>query len=67
MTPELAATTCDVFLSPAGGFEPEARVNIAGMRQVLGLRSEYGQPRKSLSDPLKYLDLTHCEAAAALR
>lgn len=66
MTPELAAATCEVFLSRSGGFDPEARVNLAGMQQVLALRSEYGRPQKDLRDPQKYLDLSHYEAARKL-
>ena len=64
MTPELAAAVCNVFLSRPGGFEPEARVDIAGMRQVLDLRSEYGRPQKKLTDPQKYLDLGYYDAAS---
>lgn len=63
MTPELAAATCDVFFARPGGFEPEARIDIEGMKQVLALRSEYGQPQKDLTDPQKYLDLSYYEAA----
>jgi hypothetical protein len=33
------------------------------VRRVLALRSEYGQPRKLLGDPMKYLDLTYYERA----
>jgi ABC-type nitrate/sulfonate/bicarbonate transport system substrate-binding protein len=66
MTPELAAATCDIFLARPGGFEPEARADLAGMRQVLELRSEYGRPKKNLNDPEKYLDLGYYEAAGKL-
>ena len=37
--------------------------SIEGVRRVLALRSEYGQPRKPLGDPMKYLDLTYYERA----
>jgi len=66
MTPELASDVCGVFLNPAGGFEPEARVNVAGMQQVLDLRSEYGQPQKKLTEPEKYFDPSYYKAARAL-
>jgi ABC-type nitrate/sulfonate/bicarbonate transport system substrate-binding protein len=66
MTPELAAATCDIFLARPGGFEPEARADPAGMMQVLALRSEYGLPKKVLTDPEKYLDLDYYEAAGKL-
>ena len=54
MTPELAAATCEIFLSPDGGFEPAARLNPAGMKAVLALRSEYGRPQKILANENKY-------------
>jgi ABC-type nitrate/sulfonate/bicarbonate transport system substrate-binding protein len=66
MTAELASATCGVFLGPIGGFDPEARINVAGMRQVLELRSEYGRPQKKLSDPEKYFDLVYYRAAREL-
>jgi hypothetical protein len=66
ITPELAAATCDIFLARPGGFEPEARADPAGMMQVLALRSEYGLPKKVLTDPEKYLDLDYYEAAGKL-
>ncbi len=62
MTPEVAAATCEIFLGK-NGFEPQAQIDLAGIRQVLELRSEYGQPKKQLSDPQKYLDLSFYEAA----
>ena len=66
MTPELASDVCGVFLNPIGGFEPEARLNVAGMQQVLNLRSEYGQPQKKLPDPRKYFDLDYHKTAREL-
>ena len=35
----------------------------AGMRTVLRLRSKFGSPRKTLTDPLKYVDLSYYEKA----
>jgi len=66
MTPELAAATCNIFLGKPGGFEPEARIDRAGIQQVLALRSEYGHPKKALTDPDKYLDLSYYDAARRL-
>lgn len=62
MTPELAAATCQIFLGK-GGFEPEAKLDIEGFKKVLELRSEYGKPQKSLSNPDKYIDLSYYDAA----
>ena len=66
MTPELASDVCGVFLDPVVGFEPDARMNVAGMQQVLDLRSEYGQQQKKLPDPGKYFDLAYYKAAREL-
>ncbi|OLB98209.1 MAG: hypothetical protein AUH30_08640 [Candidatus Rokubacteria bacterium 13_1_40CM_68_15] len=67
MTPELAARTYDVLLAPSGGFDRHAAVDLDGVRTVLKLRSEYGQPPKPLTDPTKYLDLTYYERARRSR
>jgi ABC-type nitrate/sulfonate/bicarbonate transport system substrate-binding protein len=63
MTPELAAATCEIFLAKSGGFEPEAKLDMEGFKTVLELRSEYGKPQKTLTDPAKYIDLSFYEAA----
>lgn len=67
MTPELAAKTYDVLLAPSGGFERHAAIDLDGVRTVLRLRSEYGQPPKSLTDPTRYVDLTYYERARRSR
>ncbi len=63
MTPDLAAKTYEVLLAPTGGFEPKAALDVEGVRTVLKLRSEYGQPKKELTDPARYYDLTYHERA----
>ncbi len=67
MTPELAAKTYDVLLAPSGGFDRQAAITMDGVRSVLLLRSEYGQPQKTLTDPMKYVDLTYYERAGRSR
>jgi len=63
MSPTLAAKTYDVVLSPSGGFLRGARPDLTGIRRVLELRSRYGQPHRTLADPMKYLDLSYLERA----
>jgi len=63
MTPELAAKTYDVLLAPTGGFDPKAELDVEGVRTVLKLRSEYGEPKKELTDPARYFDLTYYQRA----
>jgi ABC-type nitrate/sulfonate/bicarbonate transport system substrate-binding protein len=67
MTPELAESTCKIFLADRGGFDKEARVDVEGIKQVLDLRSEYGEPKKKFTDPRKYLDLGFFDAARAMK
>lgn len=64
MTPAMATETCAVYLAPDGGFERRARLSRSGMDTVLALRSEYGRPQKTLTDPDRYVDLTWYEKAA---
>ena len=63
MSPELAAKSYDVLLDPKQGFTRNAAIDRAGVRTVLALRSEYGEPKKSLNDPAKYIDLSYYRAA----
>jgi ABC-type nitrate/sulfonate/bicarbonate transport system substrate-binding protein len=62
MSPELAAQSYAVLLG-AKGFAPRAEIDFAGGQKVLELRSEYGQPTKSLTDPMRYYDPKYYEAA----
>ena len=63
MSPELAARSYDILLDPKNGFARKAEIDMGGVRTVLALRSEYGEPRKTLTDPAKYIDLTYYEKA----
>jgi ABC-type nitrate/sulfonate/bicarbonate transport system substrate-binding protein len=62
LSPELAQATYSDFVGPRG-IAAKAQLDIAGMRKVLELRSEYGQPKKSLTDPARYYDSQYYEAA----
>jgi len=67
MSEHLASKSYDILLDPQSGFSKKAELNLEGVRTVLSLRSEYGNPRKSLSDPSKYLELIYYEMARAGR
>ena len=54
MTPEIAEASYKELLDPSTGLQRKAELDIEGLRTVLALRSEYGQPRKTLNDPMKY-------------
>ncbi len=52
-----------VLLSPTDGFQRKARIDMEGVKTVLALRSKYGKPQKSLTDPEKYYDPGYYEEA----
>jgi ABC-type nitrate/sulfonate/bicarbonate transport system substrate-binding protein len=53
MSDEVAAQTHAV-MTGATGFTPNAELDVDGVRRVLALRSEYGHPKKEMTDPTKY-------------
>ena len=61
MSAELAAQSYAVLAGPKG-FTRKAELDLAGVRKVLALRSEYGQPKKSLTDPMRYYDPKYYQA-----
>ena len=46
----------EVMFAEKEGFQKKAKIDIEGCRTVLRLRSEFAQPHKDLTDPLKYVD-----------
>jgi ABC-type nitrate/sulfonate/bicarbonate transport system substrate-binding protein len=56
MTPELAKRTYALFVDPKAGLYRDLRVDPEGLKVVLGLRAKYGEPRRELGDPAKYVD-----------
>jgi ABC-type nitrate/sulfonate/bicarbonate transport system substrate-binding protein len=63
MTPALAKQSYDLLLGDKGGLSRDLAPDLTGMRTVLRLRSKFGSPRKALTDPLKYVDLSYHEKA----
>ena len=59
---ELASQSYGVLVSPRG-FAPDGALDIAGVNRVLALRSEYGEPKKPLTDPTRYYDPQYFDAA----
>jgi ABC-type nitrate/sulfonate/bicarbonate transport system substrate-binding protein len=45
-----------LLLGEREGIQRRARLDIDGIRKVLELRSQYGEPKKTLTDPAKYVD-----------
>jgi ABC-type nitrate/sulfonate/bicarbonate transport system substrate-binding protein len=48
-----------------GGFTRKAQISLRGARTVLSVRSQYGEPKKKLADPHKYVDLAYYRKATA--
>jgi ABC-type nitrate/sulfonate/bicarbonate transport system substrate-binding protein len=65
MTPALARQSYDLLLADKGGLARDLAPDAAGIRTVLELRTKFGMPRKSLTDPSKYVDLGYYEKAFA--
>src|SRR5438094_216943 len=65
MTPALAKQAYDILRADKGGLYRNLAPDAAGIRTVLALRSKYGTPQKTLTDPSKYVDLSYYEKASA--
>jgi|SRR6476660_42082 ABC-type nitrate/sulfonate/bicarbonate transport system substrate-binding protein len=63
MREPVALKSYDILLDPKNGFSRKAELDLEGVRTVLALRSEYGNPRKVLTDSSKYLQLRYYEMA----
>ena len=46
-----------IVLDPVLGLAGSDVIDEAGMAAILALRSKFGQPRKDLTDPSRYIDL----------
>ncbi len=67
MTPALAKQSYDLLLAEQGGLARDLAIDMPGVRTVLALRSKYGTPQKTLTDPAKYIDLGYHEKAFGKR
>lgn len=60
-----AESVYGALTSGKGGINHGARINIEGVKMLLSLRSDYGEPKKTLNDPMKYVDLAYYAKATA--
>lgn len=67
MTPALAKQAYDALLGDKVGVTRDAALDVEGIRTVLALRSKYGMPRKTLVDPMRYIDTSYYEKASGRR
>ncbi|ABE31830.1 NMT1-like family protein [Paraburkholderia xenovorans LB400] len=51
-----AETAYRILLDPETGMQRKAQIEMDGVAQVLSLRSKWGRPQKTLTDPSKYYD-----------
>jgi ABC-type nitrate/sulfonate/bicarbonate transport system substrate-binding protein len=65
MTPSLAKRAYDVLLAEQGGLARDAALDMAGIKTVLDLRTKYGTPQKTLTDPARYIDTSYYRKALA--
>jgi hypothetical protein len=67
MTPPLAKQSYDLLLADKGGITRDLALDVDGIRTVLQLRSKYGLPRRELTDPAPYIDLSFYNKAFGIR
>lgn len=60
---ESANKAWEVLLTGLEGFQKKGKLDRAGIATVLKLRSEFGVPQKSLTDPGKYVDESYYNKA----
>jgi ABC-type nitrate/sulfonate/bicarbonate transport system substrate-binding protein len=63
LSPALAERIYDRMRDPKNGVFPKLTIDMQGVKTVLSLRSEYGEPKKKLTDPAKYIDLSYYKEA----
>ena len=65
MTPALARRSYDDLFAAHAGLVRDGALDPARVRTVLGLRSKFGEPKKTLDDPAKYVDAGYRDRALA--
>ena len=56
ITRSTAEKAYEILLDPIQGMYRDLRINRQGMQTVLALRTRYAEPKKTLSDPERYID-----------
>jgi ABC-type nitrate/sulfonate/bicarbonate transport system substrate-binding protein len=60
-----AETVYTDLVTSKGGLNRGAKMNMEGVKMLLSLRNQFGEPKKTLTDPSKYVDLSYYEKAMA--
>lgn len=61
--PEIASLVYEEVIDRTNGIVPNGAIDVAGVRTILDLRSKYGLPKKTLKDPMKYIDESYWRRA----
>ena len=61
--PEVAPLVYGEIIDRTNGIVPNGAIDLRGVRTVLELRSRYGEPKKTLKDPMKYIDESYWRRA----
>jgi ABC-type nitrate/sulfonate/bicarbonate transport system substrate-binding protein len=64
LTPDAAGGQIKGLLGK-NGFSDNASLDMDGVKTVLELRSAYGEPKKELTNPMKYIDMSYYNEALA--
>jgi ABC-type nitrate/sulfonate/bicarbonate transport system substrate-binding protein len=66
--PKLTAEQADALyatLTSPEGFDPHAKINMAGVETVLRVRGDFGEPKRKLDPPSAYVDQSYYDRALA--
>jgi ABC-type nitrate/sulfonate/bicarbonate transport system substrate-binding protein len=66
MSFKIAGQACEILLDSKTGFYRNVDLDPNGIRTVLTLRSKYGHPQRTLTDPFRYIDGRFRERALAV-
>ena len=64
MAGPVAEVSYTILLNEQSGFFKDGAISKEGVQKVLELRSEYGVPKKDLSDPSKYTNNSYYDKAS---
>jgi ABC-type nitrate/sulfonate/bicarbonate transport system substrate-binding protein len=62
---QAAEQSYGVLLHPETGFPRRGEIDVEGIRTVIDIRRTYAEPRRPLSEPQAYYDLSHYDQALA--
>ena len=63
MNIKAAESAIQIMLDPVYGIAESEKINIEGVKTILDLRSKFGEPKKKLSNPDLYIDLSYYDSA----